>query len=167
MADRFHILQNLRQAIERQLSRVGRSTDRPLSAASGSEDQNNESYFCSPRGQQQVAEHKHLVRHAHRRSRQDDFDHIRDLHKEGMTVREIAQRTGFHWRSIVKWVRLTAPVERNAITPKPSSPNYLLDYLRSRWEAGARAAGICSTKSNAECKIACNGDPLRGGFGVQ
>jgi transposase len=136
VADRFHILQNLRQAIERQLSRAGRSKGRPLLAATNSEDELGASCVCSPRGQQQVAEHRHLVRHAHRRSRQDDFEHILDLHKEGMTVREIAQRTGFHWRSIAKWVRLTAPAERHAIAPKPSSPNYFQDYLRRRWEAG-------------------------------
>jgi len=136
VADRFHILQNLRQAIERQLSRAGRSAGRPLVATANSEDENGASYFCSPRGQQQVAEHRHLVRHAHRRSRHYAFDHIRDLHKDGMTVREIAQRTGFHWRSIAKWVRLTVPAERNAIAPKPSSPNYFQDYLRRRWEAG-------------------------------
>ena len=53
-----------------------------------------------------------------------------------MTLREIAQRTGFHWRSIAKWVQLSAPAERTAIAPKPSSPNYFLDYLRRRWEAG-------------------------------
>jgi transposase len=135
VADRFHLLQNFRQAIERQLSRAGRSTGRPLVAAS-SEDENGASCFCSPSGQRQVAEHKHLVRHAHRRSRQESFDQIRDLHKEGMTLREIAQRTGFHWRSIAKWVQLSAPAERTAIAPKPSSPNYFLDYLRRRWEAG-------------------------------
>ena len=66
----------------------------------------------------------------------ESFDQIRDLHNEGMTLREIAQRTGFHWRSIAKWVRLSAPAERTAIAPKPSSPNYFLDYLRRRWEAG-------------------------------
>jgi len=136
VADRFHLLQNLRQAIERQLSRAGRSTGRPLLAASDREDEHGASYVCSPRGQQQVAEHRHLVRHAHRRSRQDAFDHIRDLHKAGTSVREIAQRTGFHWRSIAKWVGLTAPAERIAIAPKPSSPNYFQDYLRRRWEAG-------------------------------
>lgn len=136
VADRFHLLQNFRQAIERQLSRAGRSTGRPLVAAASSEDENGASCFCSPSGQRQVAEHKHLVRHAHWRSRQESFDQIRDLHKEGMTLREIAQRTGFHWRSIAKWVQLSAPAERTAIAPKPSSPNYFLDYLRRRWEAG-------------------------------
>ena len=85
VADRFHLLQNFRQAIERQLSRAGRSTGRPLVAAASSEDENGASCFCSPSGQRQVAEHKHLVRHAHRRSRQESFDQIRDLHKEGMT----------------------------------------------------------------------------------
>ena len=146
VADRFHLLQNFQQAIERQLSRAGRSTGCPLVAAS-SEDENGASCFCSPSGQRQVAEHKHLVRHAHRRSRQESFDQIRDLHKEGMTLREIAQRTGFHWRSIAKWVQLSAPAERTAIAPKPSSPK-LFSGLSAASLGGGVHRGPTSVRRN-------------------
>lgn len=47
VADRFHLLQNFRQAIERQLSRAGRSTGRPLVAAASSEEENGASCFVA------------------------------------------------------------------------------------------------------------------------
>jgi hypothetical protein len=61
---------------------------------------------------------------------------IRALHEAGKSVREIAQQRGFNWRSVAKWVRFPAPLERNAMAPRPTSPSYFQDYLWRRWEAG-------------------------------
>src|SRR5271166_5219851 len=77
VADRFHLLQNLRETIETQLSRADRSTGRALLPESNDEDVVTISN--GPGGPGEVAEHRHLTRQAHRRSRQAVFDQIHTL----------------------------------------------------------------------------------------
>src|SRR5208282_3467122 len=80
VADRFHLLQNLRETIETQLSRADRSTGRALLPESKDEDVVTIAH--GPGGRREVAEHRHLIKQAHRRSRQAVFDKVsmlRDL----------------------------------------------------------------------------------------
>jgi hypothetical protein len=72
VADRFHLLQNLRETIETQLSRADRSTGRALLQEANDEDVTM--IADGPGGRREVAEHRHLSRQAHRRSRQAVFD---------------------------------------------------------------------------------------------
>src|SRR5271157_2034470 len=134
VADRFHLLQNLRETIETQLSRADRSTGRALLPESKDEDVVTIAY--GPGGRSDVAEHRHLTKQAHRRSRQAIFDQIRTLRDAGTSIREIAQETGFGPRSIRKWLKFSAPPERRAAAPKPCSPSYFRDYLSRRWAEG-------------------------------
>jgi transposase len=136
VADRFHLLQNLRETIETQLSRAARPTGRALLSTSKDEDESGAPIACSPGGQRDVAEHRHLTKQAHRRSRQAIFDQIRTLRDAGTSIRDIAQETGFGQRSIRKWLKFRAPPERCATAPKPCSPAYFQDYLSRRWAEG-------------------------------
>ena len=68
VADRFHLLQNLRETIETQLSRADRSTGRALLPESNDEDV--ATIASGPGGRGDAAKHRHLTRQAHRRSRQ-------------------------------------------------------------------------------------------------
>ena len=135
VADRFHLLQNFRQAIERQLSRAGRSTGRPLVAADPARTKMARPVFVAQAasGRSRSTSISFVMRIGVRG--RNLFDQIRDLHKEGMTFREIAQRTGFHWRSIAKWSTVRAG-GANRDRAKAELSNYFLDYLRRRWEAG-------------------------------
>lgn len=134
VADRFHLLQNLRETIETQLSRADRSTGRALLPESNDEDPATTA--CGSGGRRAAAAHRHLTRQAHRRSRQAIFDQIHILREAGTSIRDIARQTGFGPRSIRKWLKFTAPPERRATAPKPCSPNYFLDYLSRRWAEG-------------------------------
>jgi len=69
IADRFHLLQNLRETIETQLSRADRSTGRALLPASKAEDEREAAIACGLEGRREVAEHRRLTKQAHRRSR--------------------------------------------------------------------------------------------------
>jgi hypothetical protein len=89
-----------------------------------------------PSGPGEVAEHRHLTRQAHRRSRQAVFDQIHTLRVAGTSIGDIARQTGFGPRSIRKWLKFSTPPERRAAAPKPCSPNYFLDYLSRRWAEG-------------------------------
>ena len=134
VADRFHLLQNLRETIETQLSRADRSTGRALLPESNDED--FVTISNGPGDPGEVAEHRHLTRQAHRRSRQAVFDQIHTLREAGTSIGDIARQTGFGPRSIRKWLKFSTPPERRAAAPKPCSPNYFLDYLSRRWAEG-------------------------------
>src|SRR5260370_10136683 len=82
------------------------------------------------------AEHRHLTKQAHRRSRQAIFDQIRTLRDAGNSIGDIARETGFGPRSIRKWLKFSAPPDRRATAPKPCSPSYFFDYLSRRWPQG-------------------------------
>jgi hypothetical protein len=134
VADRFHLLQNLRETIETQLSRADRSTGRALLPESNDEGVVTIAY--GPGGRGEVAEHRHLTKQAHRRSRQAIFDQLRTLRDAGNSIGDIARETGFGPRSIRKWLKFNAPPDRRATAPKPCSPSYFLDYLSRRWAEG-------------------------------
>ena len=134
VADRFHLLQNLRETIETQLSRADRSTGRALLPESKDEDVVTIAY--GPGGRREVAEHRHLTKQVHRRSRQAIFDRIRSLRDAGNSISDIARETGFGPRSIRKWLKFSAPPARRATAPTTCSPSYFLDYLSRRWAEG-------------------------------
>ena len=96
VADRFHLLQNLRETIETQLSRADRSTGRALLPESNDEDP--ATIACGSGGRRDAAAHRHLTRQAHRRSRQAIFDQIHILREAGTSIGDIRQ-TGFGPRS--------------------------------------------------------------------
>ena len=134
VADRFHLLQNLRETIEAQLSRVDRPTGRALLPESGEE--HVVLTTSGPGGPSDVAEHRLLTRQAQRRSRQAIFDRIRSLREAGNSIAIVARETGFGSRTIRKWLKCDAPPERRASAPKPCSPHHFLDYLSRRWAEG-------------------------------
>ena len=134
VADRFHLLQNLRETIETQLSRVDRPTGRALLPESN--DEHVTSTPSGPGGLSDVAEHRLLTRQAHRRSRQAIFDQIHSLREAGSSIATIARETGFGSRTIRKWLKFDAPPDRRATAPKPCSPHYFFGYPSRRWANG-------------------------------
>ena len=90
VADRFHIVQNLRQAIEEQMNLHGRATGRAL--LSDADNITAEGSLLKSRL-------------AHRTSREEIFTTIHALRNQGLTCSEIGRRTGFPRRSIAKWLQ--------------------------------------------------------------
>jgi len=170
VADRFHILQNLREAIQAQLSRVAGSSARPLLPADV-DDERDAMISSSPRDKHGGAEHRCLARMAHQRSRQAIFDRVHALHKEGRTVIDIVRQTGFDRRTIAKWIRADTLPLRNASAPKTSSPRHFEDYLSRRWAEGCmrgrrlfqeiEARGYTGSFSNLERLLAKWRSPKR------
>jgi len=89
IADRFHILQNLREAIQAQLSRTAGSSARPLLPADGDGDE--AAISCSAWDKYGGAEHRRLTRMTNQRSRQATFDRVRALRRDGRTISDIVQ----------------------------------------------------------------------------
>ena len=100
VADRFHLLQNLRETIETQLSRADRSTGGALLPES--RDDVVTIWGGSGWAQAKSQKNRRLTRQAHRRSRQAVFDQIHILREAGASIGDIARGTGFSPRSIRK-----------------------------------------------------------------
>lgn len=94
VADRFHLVQNLRTAIEEQMSFHGRASGRSILSEDAIVD---------------AATHRRRARLAHRQSRQEIFEMLHALRQEGLSYSEIARRTGYERRSVAKWLKFKAP----------------------------------------------------------
>lgn len=75
LADRFHLIQNLRSAIEEQMSLSGRATGRAILSEEAIVD---------------AATHRRRARLAHRQSRQEIFEMLHALRQQGLSYSEIA-----------------------------------------------------------------------------
>ena len=135
IADRFHILQNLREAIQAQLGRTAGSSARPLLPADV-DDEREAVILRSPRDKHGGAEHRCPTRMVNQRSRQASFEWVHALHREGSSVSDIVRQTGFDRRTIAKWIRAEALPPRNAAAPKTTSPRNFEEYLSRRWSEG-------------------------------
>ena len=135
VADRFHLLQNLRQTIEQQLSRAPQPTRQPATADASSD--LLVAARCRGHGQQPaLAEHRQLAREGRRAVRESMFDRVKALQVAGNGIRAIIRETGFNWRTVAKWVRLDDLPERNVMAPKSTTPSKFQTYLSRRWAEG-------------------------------
>lgn len=123
VADRFHLVQNLRTAIKEQMSFHGHAYVRPILS---------EDAIAST-----TAQHRR-TRLAHRQSRQEIFDTLHALRQRGLTYSQIARRTGYKRRSVTNWLTSNAPRDRNRAALNPTSPLYFEAFLTECWKDGNR-----------------------------
>ena len=129
VADRFHLLQNLREGIEHQLSRSDKGLARPSLPRTEGEDAGLIS--CSTPRRQVIAEDRYLERLVYQRSRQAMFEKVQFLKAEGRNIRGIALEMGVNWRTVRKWVHANEMPERPERAPTPTSPRHGEDRRRS------------------------------------
>lgn len=123
IADRFHLVQNLRLAIEEQMSLSGRPTGRAILSE---EDNIN------------AALHRRRARLAHRQSREEIFATVHALRDKGLSYSEIERRTGYKRRSVAKWLTFKTPPDRRRAALNPTSPWYFEEFLAQCWKDGNR-----------------------------
>jgi transposase len=118
VADRFHLIQNLRERIEQQLGRLGRPLRRGASVAAEAD--------STRAGLHDV--------------REDLFTQVRALRAAGKTAAAITRDLGLSRKRVDRWIRLEALPQRNAMAPTTSSPRRFLDHLARRWAEGCTVA---------------------------
>ena len=135
VADRFHLLKNLRETIARQLG----GFEAPIREASAEvqDDQHARTQPSIDRSDRYsgTAERERL-RRRRRAARLAMFGKIRALYDAGSTVREIAQKLGLGSRRVYRWVRRVDMPERSAMAPKPCTPAYFEAFLARSWAGG-------------------------------
>jgi hypothetical protein len=135
VADRFHLLKNLRDAIARQLGGFEAPIRPSDIEVEDDQDAPERSRFDRSDWNSETAERQRL-RRRRRAARQAMFDQIRALHEAGGTAREIAQKLGLGCRRVYRWVRRLDMPERNAMAPKPCTPAYFGAFLARSWAEG-------------------------------
>lgn len=123
VADRFHLVQNLRTGIKEQMSLYGHAHFRPILS---------EDAIASTTAQRRRA------RLAHRQSRQDIFEMFHALRQQGLTYSEIARRTGYERRSVTNWLTSNAPRDRSRAALNSTSPLHFEAFLAECWKDGNR-----------------------------
>jgi hypothetical protein len=134
VADRFHLLQNLRHAIEQQFSRAPGPCLQV--APSGTVELSEPAGLIHRYGPPEVTEHRRLIQVGRHARSQVGFDRVKALQADGMSLAEIVRATGFHWRTVRKWTRLDTMRPRATMAPKPTTPSGFATHLARRWNEG-------------------------------
>ena len=136
IADRFHLLKNLRETIERQLGRF-EAPIRESSLQVEDDPDTPEQMVIEPSdGCSEVATQDRLLRRGRDAARQAMFDQIRGLYDAGHAVTEIARKLGLGPRRVYRWVRRIDLPEPSAMAPKPCTPAYFGAFLARSWAEG-------------------------------
>jgi transposase len=134
VADRFHLLQNFRETVERQLGRY----EAPIPEAHVWPDDGQ--VTAPPPAQSDcnsdVAKQTRLMRRGRLAVRQQLFDEIRALFEGGNSIGEIARKLGLGRRRVERWVRRIDLPDRNTMASTPSNPAYFGVLLERRWAEG-------------------------------
>ena len=139
VADRFHLLKNLRETIERQLSRS--FSEAKVSAApadSTSATMEAPADRNSHGRQPDLQRHRLLAREGRRALWLERFDRVKALQHEGRSLTAIAKETSLNWRTVAKWTELRELLERRSMNPKSTTPRKYETYLAQRWAEGFR-----------------------------
>lgn len=129
VADRFHLLQNLREAIQRLLDRH-QTILRKIKANSGATATELPSSRPRRRSKTALRQERRLQR----------YEEIKQLNAAGLSHRAIAGRLNLDRRTVRRYVLADALPERasRAIEPNVLAPFY--GYLTQRWQEGCRNA---------------------------
>src|SRR2546430_8650699 len=141
VADRFHLVQNLAEALEEVFTTHGRVLDavnaamrqQPVSLPDGTVAVPVPPPATPPRAQQQATQRA--------AQRQATYDAVWTLHRQGWTVPAIAAQVGHSRHTIERYLRMpTWPVPQHRSTYGRSVLNPYKAYLLERWNAGCRTA---------------------------
>ncbi len=142
IADRFHLILNLRQAVERELAlrrpflRFTPKNTPVLPLGPGTEVEKREGRQIQVRSSVQTR-NADTVR-LRRQQQLELFQTIHNLKTTGMRADQIASHLGLNRGRIDRWLRLDTLPERNRMEPRPGMVESFRDYLQQRWQAGCR-----------------------------
>lgn len=139
VADRFHLIQNLRQAVERALAvqrshlRLPASVPNVLIPPSLPVKGGHRILLRSTVAQMQAE----TVRQR-RQEKLELFRKLKEMQAAGLRITKIARHLGVSRRRLYKWSQLDQLPERNRMQPRPGMAESFRDYLRQRWEQGCQ-----------------------------
>ena len=140
VADRYHLVANLREAMQRYLDHE-RQYLPPLqergSASMPEELSSMKHQMLQERSSLTPVEALHHVRHGKRYER---YQAVVELHQRGVGRRAIARQTGLSRNTVHRYLEAGTFPEPQARKKRRSSLDPYLPYLHERWEAGCQNA---------------------------
>lgn len=140
VADRWHVLRNLGDALERVLDqqRVAIkhlfSSSTPHAAGGVAVAGHTEE---PPSGR---PTHRHALSQQRRAARMACYAAVKDLRQRGMTLRTIAAQVGLSQKTVQRWVHTSTFPERPVRRPRRSPLDPYKPYLLERWQGGCHNA---------------------------
>ena len=155
VADRWHLLRNLSDAVRRLVDRLaGRirravevlPADSPSLQPVAVPDEVSEKPCVAEQSEPTRYRQRQLER---RQRRLERYQHVQELHQQGVAHREIGRRLGMNRATVRRLVRAESFPERAArLTPRRTDE--LTDYLHDRWNDGYRNAARLFEELNAK-----------------
>jgi transposase len=137
VADRFHLVRSLRDAIEKELAvhrqelRISLPSQVPPPAKSEGEEEANPIRVCAS-----VEAHRRATVQQRRQEKLELFQRIHQMKAVGMKVSEISRRLEIHRKRVDKWIRFKELRQPSQMQPRVGSVGFFPEYLRQRWEQG-------------------------------
>jgi transposase len=141
IADRFHVLKNLTESLDKVLLREHRVLEAVAKAL-----QAPESPVLSTPAPESVVRHRppRQVRESalRRERRQARYAAVLEAHQQGHSLRTIATRFGLARNTVRKYVQLEGAPEPAARNARPRKVDPFEAYLRERWNAGEQDSSV-------------------------
>jgi len=139
VADRFHLLVNLREALERLLARIqGRL--RTLALDEQAAQAITEGALATPRPLRGPAPSEQATLRSRRESRYARWETVRALFAQGTPIRQIAKTMTLSWTTTRNFAYAEVFPERSPKSPQPSLIDPYVRYLVARWDEGCHNA---------------------------
>jgi len=150
VADRWHLLRNLRDALKGTLDRHHAEVSAAASEATvQARSQALAEAIASPPAEPTAPSPplgRRAQQHAHRRDRRvQRYEQVHELHRQGLSQRAIAKRLGIH-RATVERLLKAATFPERAAPPRPRCLDRFADYLKQRWAEGCHNAARLFTE---------------------
>lgn len=130
VADRFHLLVTLREAVERTLQ-LRTAAIRKLVVAKPP---------STPEVPPAATEPAGSVTEGNRR--RELFERVRRLHRDGLSLRRISRELNLHYRTVARYVRSDTCPDWNVGRPRASRLDRHADWIRGRLRDGGSAAQV-------------------------
>ena len=145
VADRWHIIVNLREALERLVARKHAAVRAaaadlvPIPSAPPPIRTEPAAPDASSGGSLTQVQREQQARRARRYAR---YQEVVALHDQGLSARQIARTLGLARRTVQRFLQAEGFPERQPRRPRPTLVTPYEPYLRERWAAGCRNAAV-------------------------
>ena len=137
VADRWHLFKNLGDTLERMAHRLHSVVRAAAKSCEPELAQTGQDPAPNP---QPPPNHATRLAAASRERRESFFEQVKQMQDEGLTLREIARRTGRSRNTIRKQARCESFPEGGGRAPRPIKVTPFDGYLRKRWQEGEHNA---------------------------
>jgi transposase len=135
VADRFHLLRNLREALEHILARHTPTIEQAFQQLPPSSSPAPARSDCFLTDLKPARTPGQQLSQQRRQQRLIRYQRVVELHQEGVPKRAIASQVGLHPRTVRRWLCAGQFPERQVVR-KCSSVDQWLPYLQQRWDEG-------------------------------